>query len=173
MVGSRGALAMVVVVPRPSTTGRRRRADDDGRRRGARHRQTPTRCELHSSFCEEEEEEEEEDMMGKGRLKVLFVQSSFVRSFVRGGHFVVKVFFEIFLFCTIICTAFSSREKTTTGGRRTKKKKEKKRKREDDVFCHPKNKGAFVWNHIGSILKFSFRWSMLLSNPLLCSSQYY
>jgi hypothetical protein len=166
VVGSRGALAMVVVVPRPSTTGRRRRADDDGRRRGARHRQTPTRCELHSSICEEEEEEEE-DMMGKGRLKVLFVQSSFVRSFVED---ILSSSFSRSSFFALFCLLFP---RTTTGGRRTKKKKEKKRKREDDVFCHPKNKGAFVWNHIGSILKFSFRWSMLLSNPLLCSSQYY
>ena len=142
MVGSRGALlAMVVVVPRPSTTGRRRRAD-------ARHRQTPTRCELHSSFCEEEEEEEEDMMMGKERTKglVLFVQK-YVRSwrtFCRQSLFRDLPFLHY-----EFALAFSSREKTTTtGGRRTKKKKKKKRKREDDVFCHPKNKGAFVWNHI-------------------------
>tara|TARA_B100000073_G_scaffold283941_1_gene245088 strand:- start:1581 stop:2084 length:504 start_codon:yes stop_codon:yes gene_type:complete len=167
VVGSRGALlAMVVVVPRPSTTGRRRRAD-------ARHRQTPTRCELHSSFCEEEEEEEEEDMMmGKERTKglVLFVQK-YVRSwrtFCRQSLFRDLPFLHY-----EFALAFSSREKTTTtGGRRTKKKKKKKEKGRMMFFVIQKTK-VLSSGIISSILKFSFRWSMLLSNPLLCSSQYY
>ena len=69
-------------------------------------------------------------MMGKKGLKVLFV-----RSFVRGGHFVVKVFFEIFLFCTTnLHLLFHRVKKQQQQEVVEQKKKKKKRKREDDVF---------------------------------------
>ena len=64
-------------------------------------------------------------MMGKGLLKVLFV---FVRSFVRGGHFVV-VFFEIFLSPLLFALLFHR-----------VKKKQQQEVVEQKIFCHPKTK---------------------------------